>query len=407
MRKIIGFFLVSLLFCQLIYSFLFPACGFSDSWQPVTSYLPKFNAESADNFFLAKIYPLISNNYRLNSDIGHYLELARNFNPAYFKDSPFLERPLYSFLIFTASLPVRIFRAPSYGVIFALSILVNFILISAGVLLFFHLVEKMFSLKAAWLSSILLIFSPFVHSFINQPLAEMLMAFAVIASAFMIYNYIEKPSAKKLIIFSLITGSFMLGKMFFAISFFVLILAFYHKRFKDGIVFLAAHLTPFLLWYVFVTRIWGLDYFSHQMRDWDMGVWVFKIFSWPWHETYLVLLKSVPDFITALAFSFLLIPVIFSIIGSRKMAFKSNNVVYFGAFLSVFALGFLAKTFYLRHVFLLFPIIYPTAALGMIEAADRLGSYKPLLKPVFYATMISLLIIISNINIYQVFDYNH
>ncbi|MFH1780771.1 MAG: hypothetical protein ABH841_02105 [Candidatus Nealsonbacteria bacterium] len=407
MRKITGFFLISLLFCELIYGFLFPSCGFNDSWQPITSYLPKFQEESADNLFLAKIYPLISKDYRLNSDIGHYLELARNFTPEYFNESPFLERPLYSFLIFFMSLPVRLFAVPSYGMVFALSILLNFILMSAGVLLFFSLLEKMFSSKVAWLSSVLLIFSPFVHSFINQPLAEMLMAFAVIVSAFMIYHYIQKPSRPKLVVFSLVIGSLMLGKMFFAISFFILILAFYHRRFKEGIIFLGVHLAPFLLWYLWVTQVWGLNYFSHQIRDWQMGVWVFKLFDGPWQETYRVLLSSIPDFATALAFSFLLIPIFFSLIGWRKMPFKSKNVIYFGAIFSVFALGFLAKFFYLRHVFLIFPIIYPTAALGIIEIANCFGKYRSFLKPVFYVMIITLLVIMSNINIYRIFDYNN
>ena len=153
--------LVSLLFFQLIFSFLFPSCGSSDSWQPISAYLPKFSAESSDGFLLSKVYPLISSEYRLNSDIGHYLELGRNFSPQYFEGNPFLERPLYPFLIFLSSLPVRLFAAPSYGIIFGLAILVNFILISLAVVLFFWLLKTIFSLKTAWLSSILLIFSPF------------------------------------------------------------------------------------------------------------------------------------------------------------------------------------------------------------------------------------------------------
>lgn len=405
--KLTIFALISLLFFQLIYSFLFPSVGSNDNWQPITSYLPKFQEESSDNFFLAKIYPLISPQYRLNSDIGHYLELGRNFSAEYFRGSPFLERPLYSFLIFLFSLPFRLFGAPGYGIIFASAILVNFILISAAVLLFFLLLKELFSLKVAWLSSILLIFSPFVHSYINQPLAEMLMAFAVVLSAYLIHNYIKKPSFFKLIFFSFIIGVFMLGKMFFAISFFILLMAIYFKRCREGLVFLAVHLMPFLLWYLWVNRVWGIGYYSHQMKDWDMGVWVFKIFHWPWQETYQTLFALLPNFITALIYSFLLIPIIFSIIGCQRLPFKSKNIIYFGAILSVFALGFLAKFYFLRHVFLLFPIIYPTAILGMETVANRVKQYRPFLEPLFYVIVISLMIIISNINIYQIFDYNN
>jgi len=402
--------LVFLLFLQLVYGFLFPSAGFSDNWQPISAYLPKFQIEDSDDLILSRIYPLISSNYRLNSDSGHYLELGRNFSSEYFNGSPFLERPLYPFLIFFTSLPFRIFSAPSYGIVFGLAILVNFILISAGVLLFFFLLQRLFSLKTAWLSSILLIFSPFVHSYLNQPLAEMLMAFAVVAAAYLLHNYISKPSFLKLIIFSLLIGALMLGKMFFAVSFFVLLLAVYFRRYKEGAIFFMVHLVPFLLWYLWVAKVWRLAYYSHQVKDWDMGIWVFKIFAWPWHETYQVFLGALPNFITALFYAFLIIPVIFSVIGFRKLPFKEKNIFYFGSILSVLALGFLAKFYYLRHVFLLFPIIYPTAVLGMEKAASYFRRSKPLqLLPcwVFYVIVIVLMSIVSNINIYQIFDYNN
>ena len=200
--------------------------GQTAAWQPISQYLPKFSIENSDNFVLNKIYPLISPQYRLNSDIGHNLELGRYFSAEYFKGDLFLQRPLYPFLIFLTSLLTKFFIPTSYGVIFGLAILINFVLISAAVAVFFLLLKKFFSLKVAWLSSILLIFSPYVHSYINQPLAEMLMAFAVIMSCYLLQNYIKKPSLSKLALFSLIIGIFMLGKMFFAISIFILLLAY-------------------------------------------------------------------------------------------------------------------------------------------------------------------------------------
>lgn len=398
--------LISLLFFQLIYSFLFPSVGSTDNWQSLTTYLPKFQSESSDSFLLDKIYPLISSRYRLNSDIGHNLELARNFSPEYFENSPFLERPLYSFLVFLFSLPVCFFTAPSYGVIFGLSILVNFILMGVAVLLFFSLLKSIFSLKVAWLSSVLLIFSPFIHSYLNQPLTEMLMALAVILSAYLLYNYLKKPSVFKLIVFSLIIGTLMLGKMFFAISFFILLLALSSKRYREGTAFLIVHLIPFLLWYLWVTQIWQIGYYAHEVQNWQVGVWLFDMVRWPWQKTYQVLLNTLPDFIGALIYSFLLIPMVFSIIGFQRLPFKSKNTVYFGAIFAVFLLGFLQNFYYIRHVFLLFPIIYPTAVLGMEVVANGLKKYRSWLEPVFYVIIIGSVIFISNINIYQIFDYN-
>lgn len=395
-QPFIVFILISLLLFQLIYSFLFPSYGQTSAWQPINQYLPKFTMEGSDNLLLDKIYPLISSQYRLNSDVGHNLELGRNFSPEFFEGSPFLQRPLYPFLIFLISNLTNFFIPTSYGLIFFLSILINFILISAAVVLFFLLLQKFFSLKVAWLSSILLIFSPFVHSHLNQPLADMLMALAVILSCCLLYNYIKKPSVFKLVTFSFIVGILMLGKMFFAISIFILLLAIYFKRYKEGLVFLIIQLIPLLVWYIWVTQVWQIPYFVNEVQNWQMAVWVLEMFYWPWQRIYQTLINLLPDFITSLIYSFLLIPVVFSIVGFQKLPFKSKNIFYFGPLFSVFLMGFLIGFYYLRHVFLLFPIIYPTAILGMERWVKS---------PIFQAIIIGIIILISNINIYQILDY--
>ena len=401
----IVFVLISLLFFQLIYSFLFPPYGLNDNWQPVSTYLPKFTVESTDNFILGKIYPFVSPEYRLNSDVGNYLELAQNFNSRYFEHHVFLNRPLYPFLIFLSSLPLRLFTEPSYGLIFALAIFVNFILISLAVLLFFYFLRKLFSSKVAWLSSILLIFSPFVHSYLIQPLAEMFMALAVVLSAYLLYNYIRKPSFPKLIVFSLIIGTLMLGKMFFAISFFILILSLYFRRYKEGFTFLIIHLVPFLLWYLWITQVWQISYFSLEIQRQNMGVWLFSIFQWPWYEITRVFFTAIPNFITALIYSFILIPIIFSVIGLKLLPFKSKNIIYFSSLFSVLALSFLTTIYLYRHAFLLFPIIYPTCILGIERVAGFLKRYQSWYSCLFYVIIISLIIFVSNINIHEIFHY--
>ena len=403
--RFVIFVLTSLLFFQLIYSFLFPAYGFDDNWLSPTTYLPKFTVEPTDNFLLEKIYPLISPEYRLNSDVGKYLELAQNFNSQYFEGHIYLDRPLYPFLIFLLSLPFHFFGTPSYGIIFGLAILLNFILITLAVLLFFSLLQKLFSLRVAFLSSILLIFSPYVHASLIQPMAEMLMVFAAILSPYLLYDYIKKPSVLKFSVFSLIVGVFMLGKMFFAIPIFILVLAICFRHYREGVAFLIIHLIPLGLWYLWVTQVWRLPYYFNEVQNYQMGVWFFGVFHQPWHETVQILLAALPNFIRAIVYGFLLIPILFSIIGFQALPLKSKNIFYFGAFFSVFALFFAMNGYLAHHAFLLFPVVYPTAILGMDRVAANLKRYKSWYSPAFYAIIISLIIIISNINIYQVFDY--
>lgn len=397
--------LIFLLFFQLIYSFLFPAGGFNENWLPVTTYLPKFQVQSADSLLLGKIYPFISADYRLNSDVGNYLELAKNFNAQHFDGHVFLARPLYPFLVFLLSLPFRLFTESSYGIVFGVALLLNFILLAAGVFFFFSLLRKLFSLRVAFLSSVLLIFSPYVHASIIQPMAEMLMIFALSLTCYLLYGYIKKPSISKLVVYSLIVGIFMLGKMFFATSFFILLLAIYFKRYREGVTFLIIHLIPLAFWYFWVTQVWHLGYYVQETQHYRMGLWLLDIFHWPWPQTSQILLAALPNFIRALIYGFLLIPVIFSVIGRSALPFKSKNLFYFGALFSGFTLFFIMNIYFAHHVFLLFPIIYPTAVLGIEIVSDYLKKYQSWYYPVFYVTAIGLIIIISNFNIYRVFEY--
>ncbi|MEK7482431.1 MAG: hypothetical protein AAB620_01405, partial [Patescibacteria group bacterium] len=65
--------LILLVAGQLVYSFFLPSCGLNDNWLPISSYLPKFESQGSDNFFVAKLLPLVPEGYRLNSDVGNYI----------------------------------------------------------------------------------------------------------------------------------------------------------------------------------------------------------------------------------------------------------------------------------------------------------------------------------------------
>jgi len=388
------FSLVFLSFFQLIYSFSFPAVGLNESWQRVETYLPKFKAESQDRNLLNRFLPLISSEYRLNSDVSHYLETGRYFNEGFFRNSPVLSRPLYPFLIFLTTLPVRPFLGSSFGIAFAAAILDNFIFLAIGASLFFLLLKKIFSLKVAFLSSVLLIFSPFVHTALAQPRADIAMLSAIILSIYLLQKYIEKPSKLKLTLFSLIVGSLMLGKMFFALPFFILLLASYFRRYKEGMIFFAVHLIPMALWYLWATRIWRIPFYVHEVNYYQSDSLLY-IFSWPWPKIYGIFLSALPNFMETLIYGFLLIPIIFSAIGFRNLPFKSKNIIYFGSIFSVFLFSFLTNIYYARIAFFLFPIIYPTCILGI----ERMG------RPALQAAAVGLIVFISSVNFYNIFNY--
>lgn len=403
-EKFLVFTLILLCVFQLIYSFLFPAAGLNDnaSWQKVETYLPKFNVETEDNGLLNRFLPFISSEYRLNSDVSHYLETGRYFNSEFFENSPVLSRPLYPFLIYLTTLLAKPFLGSSFGIAFAAAILNNFIFLTIGAILFFLLLKKIFSLKVAFLSSVLLIFSPFVHTALAQPRADMLALFAVILIAYLLGKYGSNSSKSKLILFSFIAGLLLLGKMFYAITFFILILALYFRRYREGAIFFAVHLIPMVLWYFWITVIWQIPFYIHEVNYYQ-GDSLLNIFSWPWHKVYGIFLSAVPNFIETLIYGFLLIPVIFSIIGLRNLPFKSKNIIYFGSIFSVFLFSFLTSVYYARITFFLFPVIYPTCILGIERTANFLKKYGAWWGPVFWAAAIWLIIFISSVNFYRIF----
>jgi len=274
-----------------------------------------------------------------------------------------------------------------------------------NVLLFFNLLKKFFSFKVAFLSSLLLILSPFVHSFLAQPMPEMLTAFTVMLSLYLLYKYIYTPSTFRLLLYSFVIGVFMLGKMFFAIPLFVLFLAYYYKRFREGAVFLAMLAIPLIAWYIWITRVWGIPYYVHEVEQWHMGIWLANVYVWPWQETLRLLVAALPNFISAAIHAFILIPIIFAAIGARYFQKQIKKTFTYGFISSIFLLAFLINLYLYRHAFMLFPIIYPAAILGIESVANYLKKYDQWYPVIFYSAAIALIIAISNINIYKVFYY--
>jgi len=404
-KEIAALLLAFFVLFQMAYSFRFPSVGTNENWLPISSYLNKFSVKQGDSALLAKVSLFISPDYRLNSDVGAYLELAKDFSPRSFKGNAYLNRPLYIFLAFIAASVVGIFAPVSYGVIFAIYIILNFFFLYAGALLFFLMLRKIFSFRVAFLSSFLLIFSPFSHSFLTQPMPHVFMIFAVALSLYLLYDYFILPSSKKLIVFSFIIGILMLGKMLFSIPIFFLFLAVFYKRYKESIVFLAVLFIPYLIWYVLVTKIWGIDYYFSEAVHYRMGVWVFESLFWPWYEFLRVYLAALPDFISTVIYAFLVLPLAFAIAGFKRIGFENKNLLVFGFIISIFLLSFGMNLYLYRISFLVFPVIYPLAVIGMGEAAGFWGRYDKRLYNIVYAASLILIVGLSSVDIYNVFQY--
>jgi len=405
MKKIIFVFII-LIILQAVFSFLFPSYNNSDYWRTVKdlNFYKGYSFSSADNALLDRFYPFIKN-YHMNLDAGGYLLLAHNFPHHYFQGHlTFLTRPLYPLLVNLIARPLHLI-SNSYAMTFLAGLFVNFILFFFTVFLFYLLVKKIISARVAFISSILLIFSPFSHIWLIQPETNIFGIFAIISSLYLVYDYIKFPSLKKLIIFSFIIGILLLGKKIFAISIFILILAIWSKRFKEGITFLVLHLLPLLLWLVWIKSFWHLPMYVDEVSHFDYGIWLLNIFYWPWYQTFKIFLDSVPRFITSLIYGFLLIPVVLAFIGYAKLKLENKRLIIFGFLFSFFLLFFGMQYFSPRFGFMLFPLVYPLAVLGIERMSGGLQKYGNRYGLVFSFLIYGLMIFISSLNIYKFVYY--
>lgn len=405
-KKIIFSVFFFLIICQLAFGFLFPTHDDTPYWKTIDEFGQEknYSFSSFDDSIASKILPFLSD-YRINSDDAGYMLLAHDFPLHYFRGHlANLNRPLYPISVFLLSRPFHLI-SDSYALTFAVGILLNCILLFFTVVFLYFLVEKIVSKRVALLSCFLLIFSPFVHIWLVQPETNIFGLFATMSSIYLLYDYLKHPSLRKLIIFSLAIGFLLLGKMLFIISIFVLLLAFWFRRYKEGAIFLIVHLIPKAFWYLWVSKIFGIAYFSSEV-DFGYGTWLFNIFQTPWEETFRILMDTPSSFIFSLTYAFLLLPLIFAVIGFKNLSFEKKNVFCFSFVLS-FLLFFLVMNYYTpRHAFLLFPIVYPLAVLGIDRIARFLKTYKNWYSLIFYILAFALLIIISNVDIFKIFRYD-
>jgi len=407
-KKILLLVLLFLLSFQLLYSFLFPTHGTNSinnkAWLSLPELIShrKSPLNASEGSLITRAYGILTK-YYVNADGGQYILLANNFPKYYLESQPIiLDRPLYPFLIAVVAFLPRLFFN-SYATIFTSAIFLNFILGFFSVVLFYYLCEKFINSRTAILSSLLLIFSPAFHLWLVQPMPEMFTIFIIIATLFLLENYIRNPSRFKLIIFSLIVGTFMLGKMLFALSIFILISAFYFRRYKEGFMFLIIHLIPLAVWYLLVIKLLRIPYFFNEVANYGVGVWLFNIFRWPWHKTLETLIVVLPNFISIVIYGFLLLPVIFAALGFKKIIFKNGKLFCFIFVISFLLLIFMMNVYSPRYGFWLFPVIYPLAVLGIDRTAEF--SKKYINPKVFSLVIYILLIVISSIDFYKFVSY--
>ncbi|MCX6760665.1 MAG: glycosyltransferase family 39 protein [Candidatus Nealsonbacteria bacterium] len=401
---VILFFLLSF---QLAYSFLYPTHGpRGKAWLSLPDLISheKSPLDTSEGSLITRAY-VILDNYYVNADGGQYLILANNFPNHYVGNNPvILDRPLYSFLIATVAFLPRLFF-DSYATLFASAVFLNFILGFFSVTLFYYLCEKLINSRVAILSSLLLLFSPSFHIWMVQIMPEMLTNFMIIATLFLLYEYVKNPSPLKLITFSLIVGTFMLGKMLFALSIFILISAFYFRRLKEGILFLIIHLIPLALWYLFVTKGLRMPFFVNEVTDYGVGIWLFNIFKWPWQKTAETFLAVLPQFISIVIYGFLLLPIIFSIIGFKKITIRKGKFFIISFVLSFLILIFITNLYFPRYGFWIYPVVYPLAVLGIERVAEFLKKYKDWYARAFYLIAYLSIISISNSDFYRIIYY--
>ncbi len=391
---------------QIVYSFLAPNYGTNECWKSLGT-LSSYKGHSFDSFdkkLVGKLASLAADYHSVCDGAGFVL-LAHDFPQDYFRGrNLFINRPVFPFIVHLVSAPLHLL-SNSYSMTFAAAILVNYVLFLLSVLLSYYLAEKLFSRRIAFWSSVLFIFSPFAHSWLVQTETSVFGIFSAILSLYLLYNYSQSPTRRKLVFFSLIVGVLMLGKMNLAVGIFILLFAFWNKKFKDGLIFFVLQFAPFLFWYLLVTKVWGLNFGMQEVSKFGAGVWVFSTLKWPLYQIVAELVGVLPNFLTAVLYGFLLVPIIFSVIGFYFWQFKQKTIIYGGMCLAYLVFFFALRLYLPRHAFFLFPIIYPTAVLGIDKAGEWLSRYKFYRPWVYYGLVYFLIIFPALLSVFKMYEY--
>ena len=396
---------------QMFLSFVLPTYEPDNSCQHSADYFLNSNTErmqsvfnvASSEFSLTRVFFSLFPNYRAGCDGMSFIFLAKNFPYSYIERNIYIDYPLYNMMADVILKPVQIIKgAPGYPVIFAAFIFVNFLLLLATVILFFLLLYDYLSPKVAFLGGLLLVFSPFAHAFASQTTNSGIMEiFVVMGALWLLYSYAKKPSVRRLVIYSLLFGILLLGKQIIALSLFILFVGLFFKRRKESLAFFVLQFVPTGLWFLFVHFILRLQYYSASMSVYDQGTWFLKAKYWTLQSMGHIALTTLPNYFSTLIYGFLLIPLILSVYGLYKLNLKHKYLLYFG-FIVSFLLLFIAMNYYRPSLsFLVFPVIYSTAAVGIFAVTDNLKKYGRYWQYLFFYGSLFLMIVFSNFNFFQ------
>jgi len=394
-----------LVLLQLIYSFLVPNYGTNECWKSLST-MSSYKGHSFDRFdtgLVGKVKGWLGD-YHAVCDGAGFVLLAHDFPQDYFRGRLlFINRPVFPWLVHLVAAPLHLIST-SYSLTFVAALLLNCLLLFLTALLSFSLIKKYFDERVALISTALLIVSPFAHSWLVQTETSIFGTFAFVLSFFLLDKYLKKSNNTNLILYSLLVGILVLGKMNLIFTIFVLALAAIYKKYRQGAIFFVLHLIPFLLWYLLVTKVWGLGFGLQEVQKFGAGIWILDMFHWPLYKVTGELLGVVPNFISSVIYGFFLVPVIFAIIG----LFKSRRPLkfIFSLLIASFIIFFFALRLYLpRHAFLLFIMIYPLAVSGIDWAAIQL-SQRRLCRPIFFYFLVYLLIFLpAFFEVFKIYEY--
>lgn len=402
-KKIVSIFIL-LTIIMADYSFVVPTYGKSECWKDLNT-LADYKGHRFDSFdkkLVSKVLSL-ADDFHLNCDAGGFVLLAHDFPGDYFRGRfLFINRPALPFLVNLVARPFHLL-SDSYSMTFAAALLVNLTLFFCSLLLLYSLVRKYFSERAAFLSGVFFILSPFTRVWLVQPETNVFGIFVFVSTLYLLDNYLAKPSTKKLIAYSLIVGLFLLGKLNFAITIFVLLLALYYRKIKEGSVFFILHLAPTLAWYLVVTKLWGLPFGVQEISSFGAGVWILEALKQPFYVLAGELFRVVPGYFGALFYGFLGAPVVFALIGLWRSANRRLTTIFIFLHLSLLALLFVMHIYLPRWTYFSFVIMYPLAVVGIDWLAGLIKDGR--WRTAYYGAAYFLMIAPAFINIVKMYGY--
>lgn len=328
---------------------------------------------------------------QLNTDQAGWILLSSDFPYHYWHDNLRINRPVYPMVVSVAcrvghgtinllKMGFAAFAQPCpHWITFGAALAVNWMVLTLAVFGFYWLLRRWrFADRIALISAAQLALSPLVLWHLSDA-APNLVSIGIAVASLWLFTLCSEDLGKYATIHrawwsGLALGALMLAKSQYDILFVGWIALAYLRRWRATIVSFIAHLVPFIAW-VGLLKLWGLDYYYHEVETVGQGVWIWREFVFRSLKEQLACLSThTLQYVRSLIYAFGPLTLVAAAVGGWVFVRRRSLRWLGGAFVGLgisWSFLFAIRRPYPYLLTLIFYFVYPLVAHGIDTLIHR------------------------------------